>query len=528
MRLNMHHDERGQILITTAAALFVLLVIAALVIDVGFSWMLRRQEQNAADPGAIAAARWLKDPATGLAVNPVNVQSQMDADACFYAQQNGFFAGDANCTQALASGDLTVKSPPTAGPYAGRDGFVQVTITSTHPSFFGKILGQTTAVVATSATAANTAGNSNSSSLVALKNTGCTGGAAGNVNGGGTVNIFPANTTVDNGGYVHVNQQCGSSSDNVCANGVGNSSLQISGTLITPYAYVGGSCTFNGTGANGLQCPDPSTPCLTEQALPMADPLAGLPKPNLADFPNGVCPDGTTSTPSATKGCLLPPNGQAADTYCPKDPTTGINVCHLTPGVYYGGWQVGSKVTLQLDPGMYILAGGGISLSGTSSSIEAVRGPQSSGSINARITIFSTDGPNWQTISAQRQGAIKFTAQQAFQAKATDQSTCGLVTPNACPWKGILVWQDGTGSNPTAPVQLGGQASTVLAGTIYAPKADVQITGGQNTTGCTGTTSGCLAIQIISWTWTITGNATLDMPYDPAGLYQLDQRGLVH
>jgi Flp pilus assembly protein TadG len=520
----MHHDERGQILVTTAAALFVLLVIAALVIDVGFSWMLRRQEQNAADPGAIAAARWLKDPATGQPVDPATVQAQMDADACFYAQQNGFFSGDGNCTQALASGNLVVKSPPVSGPYAGRDGFVQVTITRTHPSFFGRILGQTTAVVATSATAANTAGNSNSSSLVALKNTDCSGGAAGNVNGGGTVRIFPANTSVDNGGYVHVNQPCGSSSDNVCANGVGNSSLQISGTLITPYAYVGGSCTYNGSGANGLVCPDPSIPCLTEQALPMADPLAGLPKPNLADFPDGVCPDGIISTPLSTKGCSLPPNGQAANTYCPLD-SNGINVCHLEPGVYYGGWTVGSKVRLELDPGMYILAGGGISLSGTSSSIEAVSNPTG---VEARITIFSTDGPHWQTIAAQRQGAIKFTAQQAFQAKATNEATCGIVTPNACPWKGILVWQDGTGSNPTAPVELGGQSSTVLAGTIYAPKANVAITGGQNTTGCTGSTAGCLAIQIISWTWTITGNATLDMPYDPAGLYQLDQRGLVH
>jgi len=36
------------------------------------------------------------------------------------------------------------------------------------------------------------------------------------------------------------------------------------------------------------------------------------------------------------------------------------------------------------------------------------------------------------------------------------------------------------------------------------------------------------AIQIISWQWDIGGNSVLDMPYDPAGLYQLDQKGLVH
>ena len=50
------HHERGQILIVTAATLVVLLAIGALVVDLGMSWMLRRQEQNAADPAAIAAA----------------------------------------------------------------------------------------------------------------------------------------------------------------------------------------------------------------------------------------------------------------------------------------------------------------------------------------------------------------------------------------------------------------------------------------------------------------------------------------
>jgi hypothetical protein len=57
----------------------------------------------------------------------------------------------------------------------------------------------------------------------------------------------------------------------------------------------------------------------------------------------------------------------------------------------------------------------------------------------------------------------------------------------------------------------------------------VDIAGGTSTTGCGGGPSaGCLSIQIISWTWKITGGALVEMPYDPAELYQLDQRGLVH
>ena len=52
-----HREGRGQVLIITGAAMLVLLGIAALVVDLGFEWMLHRQEQNAADPAAIAAAR---------------------------------------------------------------------------------------------------------------------------------------------------------------------------------------------------------------------------------------------------------------------------------------------------------------------------------------------------------------------------------------------------------------------------------------------------------------------------------------
>lgn len=507
-------SERGQVLILTAAAMLVLFGIAALVVDVGFSWMLRRQEQNAADPGAVAAARWLRDPDTGNAVNPLSVQTEMDAEGCFYAQANGFFDGDTNCAAALASDDLRVVSPPISGDYSGRAGYVQVIIRAEHPSFFGGIFGRSSTTVSTSAVAANTTANSNSASLVALQTT-CEGGSSADVDGGGTLRIFPTTPGTD-GGYVHVNSPCGTSNDNVCANGVGSSALSISGTLRAPMTYVVGSCTYNGAGANGLQCePASATNCLDESALPLGDPLANLPEPNLADFPNGTCPRGEASTPSSTQPCPLDRNGPRQ---CPTSP-----VCRLTPGVYYGGWQVGSNVSVQLEPGMYILAGGGISLSG-SSSIEAVTSPSG---VDARVMIFSTDGPGCPTIAVQCQGSISFTANQAFRAKALDSTTCGAVSPQACPWRGILLWQDGTAANPTATVKLGGQASTVLAGTIYAPKAEVQVAGGTSTTGCTGSSLGCLAIQIISWRWKITGGGTVDMPYDPAGLYQFPQRGLV-
>ena len=69
-------------------------------------------------------------------------------------------------------------------------------------------------------------------------------------------------------------------------------------------------------------------------------------------------------------------------------------------------------------------------------------------------------------------------------------------------------------------ISLTGNGAMDIAGTIYAPKAHVDIGGN-------GSGTGVLAIQIISWTWKVHGNGNLYMPYDPALLYTILQRGLV-
>lgn len=511
--------ERGQVLLITAAAMIVLFGIAAIVIDLGFSWMLHRQEQNAADPGAIAAARHLKDALGNASWD----QGAAEADACHYAQENGFFEDDPLCSDALnVTDDLQVHSPPIDGPYSGTGGHVQVIIRATHPSFFGRILTGEDPLVVTGAVAANTTGNSNTASLVALQ-TDCSGGSAGDVDGGGTLRIFPVNPG-DLGGYVHVNSPCGNSEDDDCTNGVGSSALSISGTLRAPSVNVVGSCSEQGSSPGLICTPAPTPPatgCVDEDAPILADPLFGLPKPHLDAFPNGVCPNGTASTPASTQPCRLRGTGPGA---CPL--VGGIRTCTLTPGVYYGGFDI-QGVRVRLQPGMYILAGGGIALAGGSPSLEAVAGPTG---VEARVMIFSTDGPGCPGINAQCQGAITFTANESFRAKALNAATCGLVSPQACPWSGILLWQDAEASFGDATVRLGGQASSILAGTIYAPAADVEIVGGTGTTGCSGpvATQSCLSIQIISWRWKISGNASVDMPYDPDEMYKPENRGLVH
>jgi hypothetical protein len=83
------------------------------------------------------------------------------------------------------------------------------------------------------------------------------------------------------------------------------------------------------------------------------------------------------------------------------------------------------------------------------------------------------------------------------------------------------MWQDRRGRNPSAPIDLTGNGTLNLAGTIYAALANVKITGNGDAEGT------LLAVQVISYTWDIGGNGTLYMPYDPTQLYHFVQQGLV-
>jgi hypothetical protein len=494
--------RHGQVLILVAAAMVVLIGIAALVVDLGMSWMIHRQEQNGVDPAAVAAARYINEDGS------IDMAMATSA-ACFYARENGLFdptnascstAGDPNKTT------LTVNYPPdaSAGPgYMGRPYYVQVKISREHPVFFGRLFGTSFATVTTSAVAANTKGSSNSNSLVALDPTTC---ASGVVTGGASVSITP---TVDpstglpyDGGYVQVNSGCGSgATDNVCGVGEGNKALAITGSgsnLTAPHVFVHGTCSR----ANNNSFSSP----LTEGAVQVGDPLAQLQPPRIADFTPGRCgPSGIVTSPTGANshGC----NFNTAGTYL------------LDPGVYYGGWSIGNNVTLQLNPGIYIMAGGGVSLQagGSISSItDALGNP-------APIMVFSTDNPAASCpggASYQCQGSIDFTASSTLKVRGLNETPCPPVSSTGCPYNGILLWQDGSGSNPSKPVTLGGQTTLDISGTIYAPKALVTLTGGS-------TGSGIAAVQIIAWQWNLGGGAVLTMPYDPARLYRPQDKGLV-
>ena len=495
-------SDRGQALIIVAFSMVVLLGIGAIVVDLGLSWMLRRHEQNAADPAAIAAARYIEEGDTAA------TRDKMHTAACFYAKQNGFFeSDDVTCSAARFAGNLKVNWPPigpSAGQFAGRPEMVQVIVTAQHPSFFGAIFGKQMATVATAAVAARETESANSNSLVALDPTSC---AAGKTHGNGNITIEPVENPDTpgvpySGGYVHINSVCTSGPhNNACGNGSGAFHLNGNGIVDAPHVYTHGTCQGSGT---NLTSP------LTEGAPQIGDPLASLRGPRQAEYPPGHCP--------RKQGAQI--------VYDPETPTSGE--CHwnqngttvtLTPGVYYGGWNFsGSNVSVRLQPGIYIIAGGGISIKGSAelNSTPAVVGGDPDPATPARVLIFSTDNttdPTCATSTAARciQGDIDIAGTASLKLWALDTG----------PWKGLLLWQDGLGRSPTESIKLTGGGEMDIAGTIYAPKALVTLEGN-------GLSTARLAVQIISWQWDVGGGANLYMPYDPSELYHITQRGLVH
>jgi len=180
----------------------------------------------------------------------------------------------------------------------------------------------------------------------------------------------------------------------------------------------------------------------------------------------------------------------------------------LQPGVYYGGWSIGNRTTLILTPGLYIMAGGGIKISGSGEITDVT----AAGSTPAPVMIFNTDSPSCAT-GGPCQDVIDFSAQSTVRLRPIDNG----------PYKGIVIWNDGTVRTPGSWVKLRGGTNLDIGGTIYSPASVVTIDGGATVAGVDRA-----AVQVIAWQFDVGGASGLDMPYDPAELYQFPAKGLVH
>ncbi len=146
----------------------------------------------------------------------------------------------------------------------------------------------------------------------------------------------------------------------------------------------------------------------------------------------------------------------------------------LQPGVYDGGINV-TGGSLTLAPGIYYMNNGGFSFSGT-------------GNLTAAgVMIVAMPNQNSDTISITGSGVIDLTPM-----------TTGI-------YAGISLWQQRSSTN-TITVSGGGAGSTIL-GTFYAQHGTLKVSGG-NSAG--------VGSQYISYDLNITGNAAMNVAYNPA------------
>jgi hypothetical protein len=214
-------------------------------------------------------------------------------------------------------------------------------------------------------------------------------------------------------GGVLVQINCGvvvNSNNAAAAKASGGSSV-----VATAFEVVGG---YSATGG-GVFVPTPRT-----SVVPSSDPLSYLAAPSV-----GAC---TVADYHATSG------------------TVGT----LDPGVYCNGITISGGSVIRLNPGTYVLKGGGLTVSGGSSLT------------GSGVTFYNTAAPSYAYagISITGGGDIRLTA------------------PNSGSLAGILFFQDrsiGSGGAST----ISGNATTVYNGSMYFPTTAVTYSGGSFATG---------------------------------------------
>jgi hypothetical protein len=120
----------------------------------------------------------------------------------------------------------------------------------------------------------------------------------------------------------------------------------------------------------------------------------------------------------------------------------------LSPGVYCGGITLNSDAIVTLNPGIYILMGGGLEV-GSQASLTG-----------AGVGFYNTEKPGYNY------DRIKINA----------QATVDLSAPESGPMKGVLFFQDRNITSTRTNVFNGG-ADVHLKGALYFPTTDVHLAG---------------------------------------------------
>ncbi|CAN5736965.1 hypothetical protein BH23CHL8_BH23CHL8_31820 [soil metagenome] len=405
-----------------AISLSALLAGAALAFDAGAMMLERRDQQNAADSAAIAAARYLRTK-PGKAVTT----------AVAVAAANGF-------TNGVDTEMVRVSIPPTSGPYQGKAHHIEVTISSSRPSIFAGIMGVAAWPVSVRAVATNGENGNGSFSILALHPSICD---AMIVSGSGSLVAY---------GNIQVNSRCA------------NGALRRQGGGSITVDVDGGACDVVGTitdgGGQGVLA------CVKNEGAPVfPDPLAGLPGPPVPALPAAMVRlQGSLSIPTGCPGSGSPAT-LAAPKQCQFTSSYAGTTWRIFPGLYPGGLKLQGG-TFYFEPGIYYIGGGGLDLTGTGTVTTSVASGGTSGPAGG-VMFYNT------SLSNSAAGPINLNGSSAQIALRPLES--GM-------HEGIVIYQDRLININGDDVTINGSSSDMsLRGTIYVPLGDVKVNGGSGT-----------------------------------------------
>jgi RHS repeat-associated protein len=160
----------------------------------------------------------------------------------------------------------------------------------------------------------------------------------------------------------------------------------------------------------------------------------------------------------------------------------------LSPGVYCGGLTIGNTngATFTMSPGVYIMAGGGLTLN----SQAVVKG--------TGVTVYNTSSAGWGCSSSYSYTPVTISG----------QVTATLSAPVSGAFNGILFFGNRTGCATAGSCQdqINGGSTVVFNGALYFKSDQITITGGSSASGY---------LMLVADKIDINGNSTFGINGDP-------------
>jgi hypothetical protein len=407
------HPERGGILVVVMICLPAVLASAAVAIDIGHLLSVRARLQGTADASALAAAAQL--PHAGAALAEAQKYSELNySDQGQVVNASDVVLGNWTGTAFVPGG-----SPSNAVRVTARRGAANGNPISL---FLGSAMGQRLSSVSASAVAIGQAGLEGASCIIALD-------SAITVE---ALHIHSSRVEAPCGVQVNSRSCLGGSSNAMRM----ESLARIQATFIR----VAGCATLQG-GSTASPAPATGSP-------QVADPLRSIPAPAI-----GACTPGRTSETVISSGTHT-----------------------ISPGVYCGGLRVNKTAVVTMQPGEYIMRGGGFRVDGETASVTG----------DAVMIYLTCNHANGCAGSTLNPGAV-----------LTNSSTIRLSAPASGPRRGILFFLDNRMPTRTESVIMGNSDAT-FDGTIYLPGQPLRLQASQAR----------VRLALVAGTIRIDGNAT--------------------